>query len=90
MFAIVIIGSKLFIWVLRKKAPFYNGADLTVCVENSGVLEDSKDVNACVDKNNNNLQKNCVDRKQHAYLIDYWVEVGREIKNQRAKIKTTE
>jgi len=38
--------------VLRKRAPFYNGANLRVCVENSGVLEGAEDVNACVDKNN--------------------------------------
>jgi len=44
-------------WVLRKRAPYYKGADLRVFVENSVVPGNSKDVNACVDRDNNNVKK---------------------------------
>jgi len=50
-------------WVLRKRAPFYEGADLRVFVENSGVLEDSKDVSACVEKDNKNCKKTWTHQK---------------------------
>ena len=44
-------------------APFYNGADLRICVEKSGVLEDSKDVSACVEKDNKNCTKTWTHQK---------------------------
>ena len=55
--AIVIMVLILRFWVLRKRALFYNGADLRICVENVGVFGRFKDVSACLEKGNKNFGK---------------------------------
>jgi len=35
--SIVVIVSVLRFWAVRKRAPFYKGANLRICVENSGI-----------------------------------------------------
>jgi len=50
-------GLEFRFWVLRRRAPYYKGANLRICVENPGFPEDAKNVNAYIDKNNSNSKK---------------------------------
>jgi len=62
--------SKLFIWAVKKRAPFCKGTATPVFAENSSVSGEGKDVSARVEENKHNIGKIWMGQYSPAFLID--------------------